>query len=136
MGHEHIQLDKRDLVFSDSTITSWFYILDCWFDDWVVDFHSISYWAQSKLTINLYNYCKTIDCIWDSGYKLFPLTYICVWLKRRAGGAGGGTIAKDAFGNDVIADEWLKTHGPGDRTLTQGLKVLLVHHLHPCWEQY
>ncbi|CAI0550159.1 unnamed protein product [Linum tenue] len=40
----------------------------------------------------------------------------------RTGGAGGGTVAKDAVGNDVIAEEWLKTHGPGDRTLTQGLK--------------
>ncbi|CAM8952936.1 unnamed protein product [Rhodiola kirilowii] len=39
-----------------------------------------------------------------------------------SGGGGGGTVAKDALGNDVIAAEWLKTHGPGDRTLTQGLK--------------
>ncbi|MQL87168.1 hypothetical protein Taro_019708 [Colocasia esculenta] len=38
------------------------------------------------------------------------------------GSAGGGTVAKDALGNDVIAAEWLKTHGPNDRTLTQGLK--------------
>ncbi|KAL0399968.1 UNVERIFIED_CONTAM: cytochrome-f complex iron-sulfur subunit, chloroplastic [Sesamum radiatum] len=37
-------------------------------------------------------------------------------------GTGGGTVAKDALGNDVIAAEWLKNHGPGDRTLTQGLK--------------
>lgn len=42
---------------------------------------------------------------------------------NRTGGAGGGTVAKDAVGNDVIAAQWLKTHGPGDRTLTQGLKV-------------
>ena len=35
---------------------------------------------------------------------------------------GGGTPAKDALGNDIIAKEWLKTHGPGDRTLSQGLK--------------
>jgi hypothetical protein len=41
----------------------------------------------------------------------------------RSGSATGGTLAKDAAGNDVIAAEWLKTHGPGDRTLTQGLKV-------------
>lgn len=40
-----------------------------------------------------------------------------------SGGAGGGTVAKDALGNDVTLDGWLKTHGPGDRTLTQGLKV-------------
>ncbi|KAI9080865.1 hypothetical protein K1719_037174 [Acacia pycnantha] len=40
----------------------------------------------------------------------------------QTGGGSGGTVAKDAIGNDVIAAEWLKTHGPGDRTLTQGLK--------------
>lgn len=34
-------------------------------------------------------------------------------------------MAKDALGNDVIAQEWLKKHGPGDRTLTEGLKVLV-----------
>ncbi|XP_058727609.1 cytochrome b6-f complex iron-sulfur subunit, chloroplastic-like [Vicia villosa] len=34
----------------------------------------------------------------------------------------GGTVAKDAIGNDVVASEWLKVHGLGDRTLTQGLK--------------
>ncbi|KAL3646349.1 hypothetical protein CASFOL_011529 [Castilleja foliolosa] len=30
-------------------------------------------------------------------------------------------LAKDAFGNDIVAEEWLKNHVPGDRTLTQGL---------------
>ena len=39
-----------------------------------------------------------------------------------SGGGSGGTPAKDALGNDVIASEWLKTHPPGNRTLTQGLK--------------
>ncbi|KAL9270031.1 Cytochrome b6-f complex iron-sulfur subunit, chloroplastic-like protein [Drosera capensis] len=34
----------------------------------------------------------------------------------------GGTIAKDALGNDVDEKQWLKTHPAGDRTLTQGLK--------------
>ncbi|KAF9588460.1 hypothetical protein IFM89_010219 [Coptis chinensis] len=42
--------------------------------------------------------------------------------QNRSGGAGGGTIAKDALGNDVLAVEWLKVHGPGDSMLTQGLK--------------
>ncbi|KAK6141143.1 hypothetical protein DH2020_025116 [Rehmannia glutinosa] len=51
-----------------------------------------------------------------SGGMLLPYTY---FFFR---GAGGGTVAKDALGNDVIAEEWLKNHGPGDRTLTQGLK--------------
>jgi cytochrome b6-f complex iron-sulfur subunit len=37
-------------------------------------------------------------------------------------GGSGGTVAKDAIGNDIVASEWLKIHGPGDRTLTQGLK--------------
>lgn len=47
------------------------------------------------------------------------------WILQlyRTGGVGGGSIAKDAVGNDVVAAEWLKNHGPGDRTLTQGLKV-------------
>lgn len=48
----------------------------------------------------------------------------------RSGGAGGGTLAKDAIGNDIVASEWLKNHGPGDRTLAQGLKVLYSLHLH------
>ncbi|KAK6774252.1 hypothetical protein RDI58_029491 [Solanum bulbocastanum] len=39
-----------------------------------------------------------------------------------SGGGSGGTIAKDANGNDVVVTEWLKTHAPGTRTLTQGLK--------------
>ncbi|KAJ0953680.1 putative plastoquinol--plastocyanin reductase [Helianthus annuus] len=43
-----------------------------------------------------------------------------------SGGGGGGTPAKDALGNDIVATEWLKTHGPGDRTLSQGLKVIMV----------
>jgi len=42
------------------------------------------------------------------------------------GNASGGTVAKDALGNDIIASEWLKNHGPGDRTLAQGLKVSLT----------
>ncbi|KAI3753810.1 hypothetical protein L2E82_25874 [Cichorium intybus] len=37
-------------------------------------------------------------------------------------GSRGGTTAKDEFGNDIIASEWLNTHPPGDKTLTQGLK--------------
>ncbi|XP_076890225.1 cytochrome b6-f complex iron-sulfur subunit, chloroplastic-like [Bidens hawaiensis] len=34
----------------------------------------------------------------------------------------GGIVAKDEDGNSVIASEWVKVHGPGDRTLAQGLK--------------
>lgn len=43
-------------------------------------------------------------------------------LLNRAGGGGGGQYAKDAQGNDVKASAWLKTHQPGARELTQGLK--------------
>ncbi|GLT48116.1 hypothetical protein SLA2020_217570 [Shorea laevis] len=55
-----------------------------------------------------------------TGFMLVP--YASFFVPPGAGGAGGGTIAKDALGNDVIVSEWLKNHGPGDRTLTQGLK--------------
>ena len=44
-------------------------------------------------------------------------------INRSGGGGGGGQAAKDAQGNDVKKSAWLKTHLPGDRTLTQGLKV-------------
>ena len=40
-----------------------------------------------------------------------------------SGGGDGGIVAKDKLGNDVIVEDWLKTHGPNDRTLVQGLKV-------------
>ncbi|XP_034679439.1 cytochrome b6-f complex iron-sulfur subunit, chloroplastic-like [Vitis riparia] len=50
------------------------------------------------------------------------IPYATFFAPPGTGSAGGGIVAKDALGNDVIADEWLKTHGPGDRTLTQGLK--------------
>ncbi|XP_059662583.1 cytochrome b6-f complex iron-sulfur subunit, chloroplastic-like [Cornus florida] len=55
-----------------------------------------------------------------TGFMLVP--YATFFAPPGSGGEGGGIVAKDALGNDVIADEWLKTHGPGDRTLTQGLK--------------
>ncbi|KAJ7981676.1 Cytochrome b6-f complex iron-sulfur subunit [Quillaja saponaria] len=48
--------------------------------------------------------------------------YATFFAPPGSGGDSGGTIAKDAIGNDVIASQWLKTHNPGDRTLTQGLK--------------
>ncbi|XP_047950206.1 cytochrome b6-f complex iron-sulfur subunit 1, chloroplastic-like [Salvia hispanica] len=51
---------------------------------------------------------------------LLPYTYF--FVPPGSGGGGGGTPAKDALGNDIVAEEWIKTHGPGDRTLTQGLK--------------
>ena len=39
-----------------------------------------------------------------------------------AGGGGAGQPAKDANGNDIKSKAWLKTHLPGDYSLTQGLK--------------
>ncbi|CAA2980650.1 cytochrome b6-f complex iron-sulfur subunit, chloroplastic [Olea europaea subsp. europaea] len=48
--------------------------------------------------------------------------YASFFVPPGTGGAGGGIVAKDALGNDVLADVWIKNHGPGDRTLTQGLK--------------
>jgi len=37
-------------------------------------------------------------------------------------GGGGGSVAKDANGNEIKKAAWLKTHLPGDHTLSQGLK--------------
>ncbi|XP_061336809.1 cytochrome b6-f complex iron-sulfur subunit, chloroplastic [Gastrolobium bilobum] len=50
------------------------------------------------------------------------IPYATFFAPPGAGSSTGGTVAKDAVGNDVIAEQWLKTHAPGDRTLTQGLK--------------
>jgi cytochrome b6-f complex iron-sulfur subunit len=44
------------------------------------------------------------------------------FIPPSSGGAGGGTVAKDALGNDVLATEFLASHNAGDRTLAQGLK--------------
>ena len=51
--------------------------------------------------------------------SLPPLFFV---LFTRVAGGGGGQTAKDAAGNDVKESVWLKTHGPGARELTQGLK--------------
>ena len=60
-------------------------------------------------------------------FELYALIRGCYrkTINNSKGGGSGGTVAKDALGNDVIAAEWLKNHGPNDRTLTQGLKVHL-----------
>jgi hypothetical protein len=42
---------------------------------------------------------------------------------RSGGGGGAGQAAKDATGADIKSKVWLKTHLPGDHTLSQGLKV-------------
>jgi len=44
-------------------------------------------------------------------------------LLNSSGGGGGGQAAKDANGDAIKSKKWLSTHLPGDRQLTQGLKV-------------
>jgi cytochrome b6-f complex iron-sulfur subunit len=51
---------------------------------------------------------------------LYPI--VKYFIPPSSGGTGGGTIAKDALGNDVIASEFIAAHKPGDRALAQGLK--------------
>ncbi|NEQ25740.1 MAG: cytochrome b6-f complex iron-sulfur subunit [Microcoleus sp. SIO2G3] len=51
---------------------------------------------------------------------LYPV--IKYFIPPVSGGAGGGVMAKDALGNDIVVSEFLKTHVAGDRTLAQGLK--------------
>jgi cytochrome b6-f complex iron-sulfur subunit len=51
---------------------------------------------------------------------LYPV--VKYFIPPSSGGAGGGTVAKDALGNDVIASEFIANHNAGDRTLAQGLK--------------
>merc|ERR1712093_309837 len=50
------------------------------------------------------------------------IPYALFFVPNSAGGGSGGTVAKDALGNDIKASEWLKIHRAGDRTLSQGLK--------------
>ena len=51
---------------------------------------------------------------------------------RSGGGGGAGQAAKDATGADIKSKVWLKTHLPGDHTLSQGLKVRVAapHRIH------
>jgi len=51
---------------------------------------------------------------------LYP--FVKYFIPPSSGGAGGGVIAKDALGNDVVASQFLETHNVGDRVLAQGLK--------------
>lgn len=51
---------------------------------------------------------------------LYPV--INYFIPPSSGGTGGGVIAKDALGNDVLVSEFLSNHNAGDRTLAQGLK--------------
>eukprot|EP00250_Pteridium_aquilinum_P003083 c13414_g2_i1 orf=1-510(-) len=48
--------------------------------------------------------------------------YLLFFVPPSSGGDGAGLVAKDALGNDIVGAAWLKSHPPGDRTLSQGLK--------------
>ncbi|XP_057953183.1 cytochrome b6-f complex iron-sulfur subunit, chloroplastic [Malania oleifera] len=48
--------------------------------------------------------------------------YAAFFVPPGSGSGSDGIVAKDAVGNDIIAAQWLKIHGPGDRTLSQGLR--------------
>merc|ERR1719265_1690453 len=50
------------------------------------------------------------------------LPYALFFVPVSAGGGSGGSVAKDALGNDIKASLWLQVHRSGDRTLAQGLK--------------
>jgi cytochrome b6-f complex iron-sulfur subunit len=51
---------------------------------------------------------------------LYPV--IRFFVPASSGGTGGGLVAKDALGNDIVVSEYLTTHTAGDRSLAQGLK--------------
>jgi cytochrome b6-f complex iron-sulfur subunit len=52
----------------------------------------------------------------------FGIPYIAFFFPPGTGGGSGGSPAKDALGNDILASEYLATHPVGDRSLAQGLK--------------
>jgi len=51
---------------------------------------------------------------------LYPV--VKYFIPPSSGAAGGGLMAKDALGKDVIASAFIEKHAPGDRELVQGLK--------------
>lgn len=51
---------------------------------------------------------------------LYPV--VKYFLPPSSGAGGGGVLAKDAVGNDIVASEFLESHSVGDRVLAQGLK--------------
>lgn len=48
--------------------------------------------------------------------------YIAFFVPPGSGGGSGGVSAKDALGNDIFAQAYLKEKPAGDRSLAQGLK--------------
>lgn len=51
---------------------------------------------------------------------LYPFAFF--FVPKGSGGAGGGTVAKDALGNAVKKDEYLASHATSSRELVQGLR--------------
>jgi cytochrome b6-f complex iron-sulfur subunit len=51
---------------------------------------------------------------------LYPI--VKYFIPPASGAAGSGIVAKDELGNDIVANEYLASHSPGDRALAQGLK--------------
>lgn len=51
---------------------------------------------------------------------LYPV--VRYFVPPSSGSAGGGTIAKNELGNDVVASEFLSNNAPGSKVLVQGLK--------------
>ncbi|KXZ43764.1 hypothetical protein GPECTOR_81g214 [Gonium pectorale] len=69
---------------------------------------------------------NTMNLILAAGAGL-PVTTLALgygysFVPPSAKGVSGGQAAKDALGNDIRIGDWLKTHLPGDRSLSQGLK--------------
>jgi cytochrome b6-f complex iron-sulfur subunit len=50
------------------------------------------------------------------------IPYLAFFVPPGGGSGAGGTVAKDAIGNDVTVTGWKDTHKAGDRELVQGLK--------------
>eukprot|EP00355_Strombidium_rassoulzadegani_P006273 CAMPEP_0168627292 /NCGR_PEP_ID=MMETSP0449_2-20121227/11152_1 /TAXON_ID=1082188 /ORGANISM="Strombidium rassoulzadegani, Strain ras09" /LENGTH=206 /DNA_ID=CAMNT_0008669473 /DNA_START=71 /DNA_END=691 /DNA_ORIENTATION=- len=48
--------------------------------------------------------------------------YASFLVPPSTGGGTGGTVAKDALGNDIKASAWLASHQPKDYSLCQGIK--------------
>eukprot|EP00798_Chlamydomonas_sp_ICE-L_P018076 gene18076-24499_t len=69
---------------------------------------------------------KTMNLLLASGVGLpigvMTVPFAVFFYPPSVGGDGGGTVARDALGNDITLKSWLKTHPLGDRNLTQGLK--------------
>jgi cytochrome b6-f complex iron-sulfur subunit len=48
--------------------------------------------------------------------------YVAFFVPPGTGGGTGGITAKDALGNDILAEPYLASKPAGDRSLAQGLK--------------